>query len=113
MVYQYGLFKPLVGKKIGKPTSLRQLVPPTFVVSLLVSLILIPFTSILFGLVVIPYATFLLIGAVICLKNTRSLITAYYFIITVFAMHISYGVGYIQGLSKIIGSQKINVSSSR
>lgn len=113
MVYQYGLFKPLVGKKIGKPTSLRQLVPPVFVVSLLVSILIIPKTSILLGIVIIPYMLFLALGAAICFKNTKSIMIPVYFVATVFVMHLSYGVGYIQGLSKLFGSEKIDVSSSR
>lgn len=37
MFYQYGYFKPLVAKKLGRVMTLRQLVPPLFVLGLLAS----------------------------------------------------------------------------
>jgi glycosyltransferase involved in cell wall biosynthesis len=37
MFYQYGYFKPLVAKKLGRVMTLRQLVPPFLVLSVLVS----------------------------------------------------------------------------
>jgi glycosyltransferase involved in cell wall biosynthesis len=35
MLYQYGYFKPLVGIKLGRPATLRQLAPPVFAAALL------------------------------------------------------------------------------
>lgn len=40
MYYQYGYFKPLVAKKLGRIGTLRQLIPPIFVLFLAVSLLL-------------------------------------------------------------------------
>jgi glycosyltransferase involved in cell wall biosynthesis len=40
MYYQYGYFKPLVAKKLGRIGTLRQVVPAAFVLSLLVSFVL-------------------------------------------------------------------------
>jgi hypothetical protein len=37
MFYQYGYFKPLVAKKLGRVMTLRQLVPPLFVLALAVT----------------------------------------------------------------------------
>jgi glycosyltransferase involved in cell wall biosynthesis len=37
MFYQYGYFKPLVAKKLGRVMTLRQLVPPLFVLGLVVT----------------------------------------------------------------------------
>jgi hypothetical protein len=37
MFYQYGYFKPLAAKKLGRVMTLRQLVPPLFVLGLLAS----------------------------------------------------------------------------
>ena len=40
MFYQYGLFKPLVNKKLGSPATIRQFFPLFFVLGLLLG----PFT---------------------------------------------------------------------
>src|SRR3989441_866769 len=42
MLYQYGFFKPAVALKVGRIMTLRQLVPPLFVLSVLVSLLAAP-----------------------------------------------------------------------
>src|SRR5690606_16353723 len=59
MFYFYGFFKPLVNKKVGKAATLRQFVPPAFVLSLIIGLILTVFSSFIGGvflaLVLTPY----------------------------------------------------------
>ena len=58
MFYQYGFFKPAVALKVGKIMTLRQLVPPLFVLSLLVSLLAAPWLSasrVLAAIILGPY----------------------------------------------------------
>lgn len=100
MLYQYGYFKPLVARKIGKILTLRQLVPSLFVLGVTGALALIPWwPSARFGLAAIlaPYA--LLVGWA-ALRRVRSLgFKGALALAAVFpTMHISYGVGYLRGL---------------
>ena len=74
MFYQYGLFKPLVNRKTGKLTTLRQLAPGTLVLVLLINLLLsfvLPGISIISGVTCLTaylvLAPFFLLE---CLKRT-------------------------------------------
>src|SRR5882672_9514409 len=42
MLYQYGFFKPAVALKVGRIMTLRQLVPPLFVLSVLMNVLVAP-----------------------------------------------------------------------
>ncbi len=116
MYYQYGLFKPLVNKKLGAPATIRQLFPPLFVLGLFVGGILsliLPLIWILYIAVVILY---LLIGLSIGTKqayiNKRlSLIVLmpYTFLI----IHLSYGYGYIVGLLKVLLKKQFTAQINR
>lgn len=116
MYFQYGLFKPLVNKKLGKPATLRQFFPLFFVVGLIVGFIL----SFLSKYFLFIYLTILLlysfiglgIGIKSAVKNkTFSLIC--HIPITFFIIHISYGWGYFKGLMKLLLKTDFNVQSSR
>ncbi|GEM_PF-2986593 len=45
MYYQYGYFKPLVARKVGDVLTVRQVIPTVFVLGLLVSGALAPWTA--------------------------------------------------------------------
>ena len=45
MYFQYGYFKPVVARKLGRFMSVRQLIPPAFVLSLLGSALLAPWVT--------------------------------------------------------------------
>ena len=53
MYFQYGLFKPLVNKKLGKPATIRQFVPVLFVFTLLSGILLSFFSNIFFVLLLL------------------------------------------------------------
>ena len=118
MFYQYGLFKPLGNRKINRPATLRQLIPPVFVLFL----ILITMTSLFskfatlsgaiglsFYLLVDLIFTFTISG-----KNSRPCLILYLPWIF-FLIHISYGVGYLTGFVKfvILGQKKSTVLHTR
>ncbi|TAJ12116.1 glycosyltransferase family 2 protein [Marinilabiliaceae bacterium JC017] len=109
MFYQYGLFKPLVNKKLGKPATLRQLVPPLFVLFLVVGLVLVPlgeFTLFVFSAGIITYV---LLNAFFSFSVSKSISTATYMMYSFFLIHFSYGLGYIQGiLDHIIFKKQVN-----
>jgi glycosyltransferase involved in cell wall biosynthesis len=105
MFYQYGLFKPLVAVKLGRPATMRQLVPPLFVIFLL---------SFLAGSFIHPVirAVFLsvtglyvlsnfLVTLRICLRD-HSFIQSLYLPWLFVLIHLSYGWGYLVGIVKFI-----------
>ena len=96
MFYQYGYFKPLVAKKLGRFMTVRQLIPPGFVLGLLVTgvaaLLWTP-ALILFGLVAGSYAGIVLGSAVqTALKQGPAVGAALAAVLPV--IHVSYGVGF-------------------
>ena len=116
MYYQYGLYKPLVNKKLGSPATLRQFIPPIFVIGLVLGAILslcIPFIGLLYGAVILLYlAAGMLIGLKLSRKHQSvSLVLAMPF--TFFILHLSYGIGYIHGIIKLLFKQSFSVTINR
>lgn len=96
MFYQYGYFKPLVAKKLGRFMTVRQLIPPGFVLGLLVTgvaAILWKPALLLFGLVAGSYAGIVVGSAVqTALKQGPAVGAALAAVLPV--IHVSYGVGF-------------------
>jgi glycosyltransferase involved in cell wall biosynthesis len=106
--YQYGLWKVYVNRKHNAVTSVRQLVPPIFVLFLL-SLFLIPvfgfFTSFgnEFALIWICGFTLYKIGAFFAAVNQKaSMLQVPGVIFSFFLLHTGYGLGYLHGIIKFI-----------
>ena len=108
MFFQYGLFKPLVNKKTGKPATLRQFVPPLFVLSLLATLLLgfwrWPFWVLFALLVLLHLLAGLYVGFKLAGKSEEKL-SPWIFPRVFFLIHLSYGWGYLRGLMKFAFSQ--------
>lgn len=103
MFYQYGLFRPLVLRKTKKIGSFRQIVPSLLVFSLAVFIILS-----IYSLKFIPVA-FVILLFHFTLTATLLIVSRKYRIkeillmsISFLVMHISYGIGYLVGLLKIL-----------
>lgn len=96
MFYQYGYFKPLVAKKLGRFMTVRQLIPPGFVLGVLVTgvaALLWKPALILFGLVAGSYAGIVLGSAVqTAMKQGPAVGAALAAVLPV--IHVSYGVGF-------------------
>jgi len=121
MFYQYGYFKPLVNLKLQSPATLRQFVPPIFVLFLfigaLLSLIFTPFLYVyIFGL-----ATYFSVNSLVAFKiskKEKKLILFPFLAISFFLIHLAYGVGYWMGILDFVIRQKhknnkINIQLSR
>lgn len=113
MFYQYGLFKPLVNKKLGSPATLRQFIPLLFVLGLflglIVNIIWKPFIHIyLFGI-----ALYLILALLFSLKSNGNLKQILIQIWTYFVVHFSYGVGYIVGIWKLLTHQSFVAKVNR
>ena len=102
MFYQYGVFKPLVNKKLGSPATLRQFFPLCFVLGLIVGLVL----SIFFKYIRYTYLAVILLyfalATYFSLKDTKSLKRILIQDWTYFVVHFGYGWGYLTGIFKLI-----------
>ena len=96
MFYQYGYFKPLVAKKLGRFMTLRQLIPPGFVLALVataVAALLWKPALLLFGLVAGSYAAVVLGSALqTAIKQGPAVGGALAAVLPV--IHVSYGAGF-------------------
>ena len=95
--YQYGLFKPLVLRKVKSGIRLRHLVPTCFVLYVM----LIPFLWQYVGIVSLaPLFLYGVLVLYVAFSSNMKLSTRM-FMCTVFpTLHISYGIGFLFGLGK-------------
>jgi glycosyltransferase involved in cell wall biosynthesis len=100
MYYQYGYFKPLVARKVGRVMTVRQLIPALLLLSMLVSAMVgvwLPAAAVVFSLLVLSYGCMVLL----CSLNEAR---AHGFrcgavLTTVFPiLHFSYGFGFLLGI---------------
>ncbi len=113
MFYQYGLFKPLVNKKLGSPATIRQFFPPIFVSGLLLGFIL----SLIFPILSIPYLSviclYILLATYFSIKTSNNILVILTQIYIYFVVHIGYGLGYIKGMFNIFTKKGFNVNTNR
>lgn len=116
MFYQYGLYKPLVNKKLGSPATVRQFAPLAFLLGIIFGGILSAFSIYIMYIYFAVLALYLAIGVIIgckcAAKHRRPMLTL--LMPYVFAnVHLSYGYGYLRGIYKILANKKFNVESNR
>ena len=104
MFYQYGLFKPLVIRKVGRVMTLRQLAPATFASVLAMAAVLAPWlpgrAALMVGLVSV-YTTVAMIASVP--GGRRYGVRCLLAMLLVFpAIHVSYGLGFLAGLVRLV-----------
>jgi glycosyltransferase involved in cell wall biosynthesis len=106
MFYQYGLYKPLVNLKIGKPATLRQFAPLLLVIYLVITgglsfisnFILVSFIlGIIFYLFICSFAT-----VSIWIKNIKESGLMFYLFLLFPIIHLSYGWGYLTGIFRFL-----------
>lgn len=103
MYYQYGLFKPLVNKKIGAPATVRQLVPPLFVSGIIGGTILSIVFPVVLPVFIAALVLYMLISVIASLEEAfkhRSALLFFLLPPVFFLIHLSYGWGYLTGLVK-------------
>jgi len=116
MYYQYGLFKPLVNKKLGFPATARQVFPAMFVFGLIGGAFLSCFSRIFLAFYLIIIALYMVI-ALFCgiqsatQNNDWKLIFILPFVF--FIIHFSYGWGYWVGLFKVFAGKNFSAEVNR
>lgn len=116
MYFQYGLFKPLVNKKLGAPATIRQFFPGLFVIGLVLGLILSFLCCWIAWCYIGVLALYLLIGIGIGIQKARQhkkTALVWFMPYTFFNIHLSYGIGYIVGLYKVLFNKKFSVHTNR
>jgi GT2 family glycosyltransferase len=96
--YQYGYFKPLSARKVGRVMTVRQLVPSTFLLALIASATLspvVPVAGTILTLIAGLYAT-AVIGCVVHASIGRSARCVLPLMAVFPLMHFSYAVGYLR-----------------
>jgi glycosyltransferase involved in cell wall biosynthesis len=89
--FQYGYYKPLALKKAKNSLRIRQLVPPTFILYLIISISIKQYLLLIYLFPLLYYS----------LINKKSIDVKIMNIFSFFIMHFSYGTGFIVGLKKI------------
>ena len=112
MFYQYGLFKPLVNKKLRKPTTLRQFFPPLFLAGLVIGGLLSIFSSFIMYIYLSVLILYILLGLVAGLRCTHRCPDLFWMPVVFAAIHCSYGFGYWEGIYKVLVHEKISVQSN-
>jgi hypothetical protein len=100
MLYQYGYFKPLAAIKLGRPATMRQLVPPAFTAALLGLPLLfrvLPWSLPLWEVTAGAHCTFNLAVSTRQARVNGWRLLPYLFYGFLLA-HLSYGWGYFHGL---------------
>jgi glycosyltransferase involved in cell wall biosynthesis len=104
MYYQYGYYKPLVVRKLGGVMTVRQLLPPLFVLCLIVTAAAAPWSRLgLMAFAAVAGSYLLAIAAVAAASVGRLGLAAAAALLGVFpALHISYGLGYLRGVLEFL-----------
>lgn len=91
--YQYGLFKPMVLKKVNSEIKLRHLIPSCF----LLYFMSLPL-AVISPLWLIPLALYLLLDVFFSLRAKGGLKVKLAALLVYPALHVSYGAGFLRGL---------------
>lgn len=116
MYFQYGMFKPLVNKKIGSAATIRQFFPSLFVLGLTVGFLTSFFSKILLIIYISVILLYLLMSIVFSVEkyiDYKDIKLIYILPFMFFTLHISYGLGYWNGIYKILLKKKFLVNTSR
>ena len=116
MYYQYGLYKPLVNKKLGAPATVRQFFPILFLLGLTIGGVVCMIWPLLLHFYTSVLLLYLFIGIVVGSMGAirahqpfLALLMPYVF----FNIHMSYGIGYLVGIFNVLGKKTAQVKPSR
>ena len=113
MFYQYGVFKPLVNKKLGSPATVRQFFPLFFVVGLLVGPVVCLFLPVLWWAYFAVIILWFILATSFSLKDSKNLKRILTQNWIYFVVHFGYGWGYIVGIYKLLFHRPFVVQVNR
>lgn len=113
MYYQYGLFKPLVNKKLGMPATIRQFFPPCFVAGVVLGPVLgfvSPWFWIAYLAVILCYLALATVYSLRYSQKWKDVLLQDYIY---FVVHFSYGAGYLMGMMQLLFRRPFHVHVNR
>lgn len=113
MFYQYGMFKPLVNKKLGSPATIRQFFPLCFVLGLILGPIVCIFIPMLWAAYLAVIFLWLLLATYFSCKDSKQLKRILVQDWIYFVVHFGYGWGYIVGIYKILFNKPFVAQANR
>ena len=104
MYYQYGYYKPMVVRKVGGVLTIRQLLPPLFVLGLIVTGLSAPWCRLGLAAFLVVAGSYLVAIAGVAVRSAgRQGWAAAAALFGVFpALHLSYGIGYLRGVVEFL-----------
>lgn len=113
MFYQYGLFKPLVNKKLGSPATLRQFFPLLFVIGLLLGWLSMFISKWLFIAYLAVVALYFLLATIFSLRYSKKISYIFTQNYIYFVVHFAYGWGYLNGIYRLMTSKSFVANINR
>lgn len=113
MFYQYGLFNPVVDKKLGQFTAVRRLIPLLFVLYLVALVVLSFIFPSYVGWIAIPLFLYLLLDIAFSAKYLSQPAVALWLLYLYPVIHISYGLGYMDGISRLLFNRSFVAQANR
>lgn len=113
MFYQYGLFKPLVNKKLGKPATVRQFFPLVFVSGLILGPLMGLISPWFLWVYLFVILTYIAIAVRFASKDSHNINMILTQVWVFFVIHFGYGWGYINGIFKILVNKSFSVRINR
>ena len=95
--FYYGLYKPLVFKKVRSQLRLRHLVPPAFVIYLLALPLMVFFS----WFTILPLIAYLILALSFSIRISGKPRNIIYALISFLTLHIAYGAGFCLGIFKL------------
>lgn len=96
--FQYGYWKVYVNKKHKAVTTLRQLVPPLFVLFAVFSLPISLIGGFLAAMTSFVWAVYLVLNVIFSTKTATNITDFFQLLFTYPLLHVSYGFGYLKGI---------------
>ncbi len=96
--FQYGLYKPMVLRKIKSGFSIRHLIPSLFVLYLL-GLPLFAAVNVIYAF--IPLILYMIVNLAFSFLSNKNFAQVFRIAYAYFILHLSYGLGFLFGLEKI------------
>lgn len=113
MFYQYGLYKPLVNKKLGSPATVRQFFPLLFVLGLILGPLTFFLSNAFIWIYAIVLALYVGLSTFFSINEARTLKEILMQNWVYFVVHFAYGWGYINGLIRVLFNIPFKVKSNR
>lgn len=113
MFFQYGLFKPLVNRKLGQPATLRQFAPPLFVFAMVSGALLALYSPLFLTLYGAFLGLYLAAALWFAYAGAESKKVIPWVVLSFLIVHLNYGLGYWQGIFRLIFKQPISVEATR